>query len=107
MGLVYERNLPHQEAAIKAVLEAFEGASLKQTNLGILQDSRINPILELDLRQKELNLRHLQERQRLEKSIKLHSNVYDLMIKTGIGKTYTYTKLAFELYQNISLENLS
>lgn len=67
-GFNYERDLPHQNEAIKAVMDALDGREIK-TSLNAEQ----NPLIESK------------------------SKIFDICMQTGTGKTYTFTKMMFEL----------
>ncbi len=67
-GFNYERDLPHQNEAIKAVTDALDGCEIK-TSLNAEQ----NPLIESK------------------------SKIFDICMQTGTGKTYTFTKMMFEL----------
>ena len=67
-GFNYERDLPHQNEAINAVIKALSGREIK-TNLNAEQ----NPLIESK------------------------DKIFDICMQTGTGKTYTFTKMMFEL----------
>ena len=43
------------------------------------------------------NIGNIQEQNSIERSVKGRSNILDIMMETGTGKTYAYTKTIFEL----------
>ena len=67
-GFNYEKDLPHQNEAINAVMDALVGCEIK-TSLNAEQ----NPLIESK------------------------NKVFDICMQTGTGKTYTFTKMMFEL----------
>ena len=67
-GFNYEKDLPHQNEAINAVMDALVGCKIK-TSL----NAEKNPLIESK------------------------NNVFDICMQTGTGKTYTFTKMMFEL----------
>lgn len=67
-GFNYERDLPHQNEAINAVSKALDGCVIEASI-----SAEQNPL------------------------IKSKSRVFDICMQTGTGKTYTFTKMMFEL----------
>ena len=67
-GFNYEKDLPHQNEAINAVMDALVGCEIKN---GI--NAEQNPLIESK------------------------NKVFDICMQTGTGKTYTFTKMMFEL----------
>ena len=67
-GFNYEKDLPHQNEAINAVMDALVGREIKN---GI--NAEQNPLIESK------------------------NKVFDICMQTGTGKTYTFTKMMFEL----------
>jgi hypothetical protein len=67
-GFNYEKDLPHQNEAINAVMDALVGSEIKN---GI--NAEQNPLIESK------------------------NKVFDICMQTGTGKTYTFTKMMFEL----------
>ncbi len=49
------------------------------------------------------NIRAVQEDNGINEEIKRNSNIIDIMMETGTGKTYTYTKTIFELNKNYGI----
>ncbi len=49
------------------------------------------------------NIRAIQEDNGVNEKIKRNSNIIDIMMETGTGKTYTYTKTIFELNKNYGI----
>tara|TARA_Y100001973_G_C5208806_1_gene343724 strand:+ start:9778 stop:12687 length:2910 start_codon:yes stop_codon:yes gene_type:complete len=98
-GFTFEKNLPHQKAGVDAVLNLFIGA---EPQFADDQGVRLlaNPELVITKQQKLLNIKAIHEFNGIEHT-KDHynesSNVIDVSMETGTGKTYTYTKTMFEL----------
>lgn len=78
MGFVYENNLTHQINAVNSVLKVFLNADIKFDT----QKAK-NPFINANLQ---------------------NSNVIDIAMETGTGKTYTYTKLMFELNKKLGVK---
>lgn len=98
-GFTFEKNLPHQRAGVDAVLNMFIGAELQIDDDQSVQRSA-NPELIITKPQKRSNIKAIQEFNGIEHSKEHYnenSNVIDVSMETGTGKTYTYTKTMFEL----------
>lgn len=98
-GFTFEKNLPHQKAGVDAVLNMFIGAELQ---LDDDQSVRLlaNPELVITKQQLCSNIKAIHEFNGIEHSKEHYnenSNVIDVSMETGTGKTYTYTKTMFEL----------
>jgi len=58
----------------------------------------VNPVFNTRANLKYVqNIGGLQEQNSIERKVKGKSNIIDIMMETGTGKTYTYTKTIFEL----------
>lgn len=90
-GFTYEKNLPHQERAIESVLSVFDRVHLKHGS----RDE--NPEIVFAGNLKMDNLQKIQKANSVEDIPLSGSNVLDIAMETGTGKTYTYTKTMFEL----------
>jgi len=103
VGFKFERNLPHQRNAVEAILNAFS------TTIAVANSDRSvanvsNPHLELNYIEMGRNIRKLQKEFRLtDRHVNVGSNILDIMMETGTGKTYTYTKMMFELQQQLGV----
>ncbi len=91
--LNFEKNLPHQQKAVESVVDVFKGMERLSFE-------------SVDKHHKNILLRGNQEYKRNIKKIQIDnsidqtptfSNIIDIMMETGTGKTYTYTKTIFEL----------
>ena len=102
-GFKFERNLPHQRNAVDAILNAFS------TTIAVADSDKSmanvsNPYLELDYIEMGKNVRRLQSEFVLEDChVNVGSNIFDIMMETGTGKTYTYTKMMFELQRQLGI----
>lgn len=94
MGFNFERNLPHQDKAVQAVVETFKEVSINRR-----KNSMCNP--EFYLKDSNLirNIKTIQEHNEIQDGQPVVNPFFNLDIKmeTGTGKTYTYTKTLFEL----------
>ncbi len=97
----FERNLPHQQAAVDAVNMALSGTIPKKTSL------LSNPIIKLDDYTLNKNIIAVQTDNYIDTADKRYrkkySNILDICMETGTGKTYTYTKTIFELNKNFGV----
>ncbi|WP_435250584.1 type III restriction-modification system endonuclease (plasmid) [Vibrio sp. nBUS_14] len=98
-GFTFEKNLPHQKAGVDSVLSMFVGA---EPQLDDDQSIRMlaNPELVITKQQRSLNIKKIHEFNNIEHTKEYYndnSNVIDVSMETGTGKTYTYTKTMFEL----------
>ncbi len=103
-GFNFERNLAHQQAAINSVLKVFDGAFAKPL-ADKSQASISNPVIQFnDIYAYAHNIKQLQQDNKIDPQ---HSNknsrTLDISMETGTGKTYTYTKMIFELNKNLGL----
>jgi len=90
-GFTYEKNLPHQERAIELVLSVFDRVHLKHGSRDENPEIVFSGSLKMD------NLQKIQKANSVEDIPLSGSNVLDIAMETGTGKTYTYTKTMFEL----------
>ena len=88
-GFTYEKNLPHQERAIASVLSVFDRVYLKHGS----RDE--NPEIVFLGSLKADNLQKIQQINGVGDIALSGSNVLDIAMETGTGKTYTYTKTMF------------
>ena len=98
-GFHFEKNLDHQSQAVNSTLAVFEGLRFVD-NSRLRYAQQINP--EFDVRFEgrrvyEQNLRQIMADNQIEEAPKPSSNIIDIMMETGTGKTYTYTKTMFAL----------
>jgi type III restriction enzyme len=102
-GFLFERDLPHQTAAVEAVICALDaiGYSVPTSHVA-------NPVMGLTsgVPQLKKNLLALQENGDLKEPLHLENPqdlIFDVAMETGTGKTYAYTKTIFELNKRFGL----
>ncbi|OOF82328.1 restriction endonuclease subunit R [Rodentibacter ratti] len=95
-GFNYEKNLPHQEQGIQAVLAVFDGVMTKQ------HFADENPELIFAKGQYAQNLQAVQNANQIDRTFD-GSNVLDISMETGTGKTYTYTKTMYDLHRMLGV----
>jgi len=101
-GFNFEKNLNHQLHAVDSTIAVFENISLVQPTEA--NKNYINPAFDfLSDWAYPQNLRAVQESNGVDEKIKRNSNIIDIMMETGTGKTYTYTKTIFELNKNYGI----
>lgn len=94
-GFNFEKNLAHQSAAVESTVAVFENLSLiKPTGVNALC---INPTIDSKSIKYKRNLHKIQTTNNISEKKYDASNIIDIMMETGTGKTYTYTKTIFEL----------
>lgn len=96
MGFAYEGNLLHQTKAVESIVELFDESECKKPIGEIAHLS--NPIYKINQRVIE---RVQRGNELKEKSSK--ENIFDICMETGTGKTYTYTKMMYELYTHFEI----
>ena len=107
-GFNFEKNLPHQENAVESSLALFE--NLQPHPVTEVEKNLANPIYNQIKKQGNVfenvilprgqyydNIRKIQTNNDIDEKTKVNSNIIDIMMETGTGKTYTYTKTIFEL----------
>ena len=101
-GFNFEKNLNHQSHAVDSTIAVFENISLVQPTEA--DKNFINPAFDFTTeRTYPQNIRAVQEDNGVNEEIKRNSNIIDIMMETGTGKTYTYTKTIFELNKNFGI----
>ncbi len=113
-GFNFEKNLPHQQNAVKSTLAVFDGLEVQN---GLAIDKQYtNPIYNkiekignsvdskfIPFNRYINNIKSIQEENAIEEPAKGNSNIIDIMMETGTGKTYTYTKTIFELNKQFGM----
>lgn len=95
-GFNFEKNLDHQSQAVESTIAVFENIGLVQPTEA--DKNHVNPAFDyLSGHTYPQNIRKAQESNGIEEKIKRNSTIVDIMMETGTGKTYTYTKTIFEL----------
>ncbi|SFD06184.1 type III restriction-modification system endonuclease [Algibacter pectinivorans] len=103
-GFNFEKNLQHQTQAVKSTVSVFD--NLEVENPKGIDKQFLNPVIDIYSgvsTSYAKNIRILQEENGVKETIKRNSNIIDIMMETGTGKTYTYTKTIFELNKNYGL----
>lgn len=101
-GFNFEKNLKHQTHAVDSTIAVFENINLVQPTEA--DKNYINPVFDFTTeRTYPENIRAIQEDNGINEKIKRNSNIIDIMMETGTGKTYTYTKTIFELNKNYGI----
>jgi type III restriction enzyme len=105
-GFNFERDLPHQNQAVAAILDAFNGFGLKNDSVPAMEKVS-NPEFAVDEILFGRNVAELQRYQGISKgsvkTLSIHSRVLDVQMETGTGKTYTYTKALFVLNKEFGI----
>jgi len=96
-GFNFEKNLNHQSHAVDSTIGVFQDISLVQPTES--EKNYINPTFDFQTGNTyPNNIRTIRENNGgISERIKRDSNIIDIMMETGTGKTYTYTKTIFEL----------
>ena len=96
-GFNFEKNLNHQSHAVDSTIGVFQDISLVQPTEA--DKNYINPVFDFQIGNTyPNNIRTIRENNGgISERIKRDSNIIDIMMETGTGKTYTYTKTIFEL----------
>ena len=102
-GFNFEKNLQHQSQAVKSTVSVFD--NLEVVDPKGVDKQFLNPVLKIydDNNIYPKNIIELQKVNNIEGKVNLNSNIIDIMMETGTGKTYTYTKTIFELNKNYGL----
>ncbi|WP_026777420.1 type III restriction-modification system endonuclease [Polaribacter sp. Hel_I_88] len=113
-GFNFEKNLEHQTQAVESTVAVFR--DLEKHAVSKIDQHFINPTYNNITRQGNVfdnnylpygqfrkNIAAKQKNNDIEESVKTKSNIIDIMMETGTGKTYTYTKTIFELNKNYGL----
>ena len=103
-GFKFERDLSHQVTAVNSILRVFDGVhSIKNNTLNMANIS--NPKLEFKSGHGYIqNRKRIQEKNNINPDYyKKDSKILDISMETGTGKTYTYTKMMFELNKNLNV----
>ena len=97
-GFNFEKNLQHQSQAVKSTVSVFDNLEIEKPK-GV-DKQFLNPVIDIfsgvSTSYAE-NIYALQKHNGIDEKIKRNSNIIDIMMETGTGKTYTYTKTIFEL----------
>lgn len=101
-GFNFEKNLNHQTQAVNSTVAVFE--HLEAIKPDGVDKNCINPVLnrEEPWRRFSDNIFKIQNSNRIPVKYS-GSNILDIMMETGTGKTYTYAKTIFELNKNFGI----
>ena len=95
-GFNFEKNLSHQTHAVDSTAAVFE--NIRLINPTEAEKNFINPAFDfLSDWAYPQNIRTVQGSNGIDEPIKRNNSIVDIMMETGTGKTYTYTKTIFEL----------
>lgn len=94
MKFNFEKNLHHQTEAVDSTLSVFDTVPLTEPKG--TEKAYINPQFILSDRKFMKNVLSIQDKNEIEEK-PTFKNIIDIMMETGTGKTYTYTKTIFEL----------
>ena len=101
-GFNFEKNLSHQSQAVKSTVKVFENMQIEQAS-GINQNY-INPEFNfMSSMEYARNIEQIQQSNGITEILRFNSNILDIMMETGTGKTYTYTKTIFELNKHYGI----
>ena len=96
MKFNFEKNLQHQTQAVESTVGVFTDLAIETAN--DIDKQFINPVFDIANQfQYSSNIRRIQGINSIENKADGRSNIIDIMMETGTGKTYTYTKTIFEL----------
>ncbi|GAB5417591.1 MAG: type III restriction-modification system endonuclease [Crocinitomicaceae bacterium] len=101
-GFNFEKNLNHQSQAVNNTVAVFEHLQLRKAEGA--DKNCINPVLNKDDGYQYIeNIIKIQGQNGIGEIRNGKSNIIDIMMETGTGKTYTYTKTIFELNKNFGI----
>jgi len=100
-GFNFEKNLNHQTNAVNSTVAVFENLDIKKASS--VDKQFINPEFDLYSSYYAKNIVKIRNENGIEEKVKRNSNIIDIMMETGTGKTYTYTKTIFELNKNFGI----
>ena len=102
MKLNFEKNLDHQSKAVANTIKVFDQLHVESSKAQGAEC--INPKIDRNSYAYERNIRELQKTQEIDTSYcNASSHIIDIMMETGTGKTYTYTKTIFELNKALGI----
>ncbi|WP_299982205.1 type III restriction-modification system endonuclease [Desulfobacula sp.] len=102
MRFNFEKNLNHQTQAVNSTVAVFEHLDVIKP-VGADKNC-INPVFEHKTGFRYIeNIIKIQGQNRIGEIRNGQSNIIDIMMETGTGKTYTYTKTIFELNKHFGI----
>ncbi len=105
-GFNFEKDLPHQKRAVESTIDVFQNVPIIQP--AEIDKNYINPVFDFNDVQYRTNITQIQSDNQITQNSTLktqnsYNNILDIMMETGTGKTYTYTKTIFELNKNFGI----
>jgi len=100
-GFNFEKNLNHQTQAVESTIAVFENLDIKKANS--VDKKFINPEFDLYSYNYRANIAKIITQNGINELVKPNSNIIDIMMETGTGKTYTYTKTIFDLNKDFGI----
>jgi type III restriction enzyme len=102
----FEGNLPHQQRAVDSALAVLETLTFTKPNqqMALVSNPLAPKAKQLALSDYAKSIEAVQKHNEIiGQAPKPESNVLDISMETGTGKTYTYTKMMFELNARLKL----
>jgi type III restriction enzyme len=102
-GFKFERDLQHQADAVNSTIAVFENIEIIPAKA--VEKEKINPKIDYVNSHKYIaNIDKIREFNDVKDGeITKSSNIIDIMMETGTGKTYTYTKTIFDLNKKFGI----
>jgi len=101
MKFHFEKDLAHQKQAVENTIAVFD--TLQWISPSGVEKQYANPIFEWKGNTEyKQNIEKIKNQYGIREPFK-ESNIIDLMMETGTGKTYTYTKTMFELNKHFGI----
>ncbi|WOE42081.1 type III restriction-modification system endonuclease [Acinetobacter chinensis] len=102
----FEGNLTHQQRAVDSVLAVLENVTFEKPNqqMALVSNPRALKDKNLVLSDYSKSIEAVQKNNQIVGHLVIpESNVLDISMETGTGKTYTYTKMMFELNDRLNI----
>ena len=103
MKIHFEPNLPHQTAAINAVIKVFEGAPYSQPSEKLWTGSSSGNVLQISTEKIRENVVRLAKEHGIDSSAPSDDPDFSIEMETGTGKTYVYLRTIFQLHKQYGL----
>ncbi|MCX8481027.1 MAG: type III restriction-modification system endonuclease, partial [Sediminibacterium sp.] len=100
-GFNFEKNLKHQVNAVNSTLAVFKNIYFKHATE--IDKNYINPTFDYKNFVFKNNIQDIQTKNQITQKASIPTNILDIMMETGTGKTYTYTKTIFELNKQFGI----
>jgi type III restriction enzyme len=98
---IFEKNLSHQQRAVDSIINVFNNLPIKMSKN--IETNFSNVIIDNNNLIYKDNILKLQEQNEILNIKPTFSNIIDVMMETGTGKTYTYTKTIFEINKHFGI----